>query len=653
MNLWKVVISLTILLSTASTGQTQDDTTGDSTAPPPAANDCNGFFLSYTFISREKEYPHLKNASAQPWAFKSVASILNTGKLELKAWKMFIGFHQQEILVSAGGGVLLDGNDFPASVGVNGTYIGGYPQTDLKTAIDTANDLTQIQARVEFKGTQFGLRAPGVPMPKTIKLENDGYKCPAPTRHGKSSMYACCVRNPKLKGKNVTTKYTPRQKADLTMSYDILTAYGNNYLAQVELQNNNPLGKLDHWNLTWEWQRGEFISSMRGAYTHLKDGSGCIFGAAGQQYQDFDFSQVQNCEKKPTITDMPPDKANDDKLGKLPYCCRNGSLLPTTMSKDKSKAVFQLQVYKISPDTSRIDLYPPANWKIVGTLNPSYKCSQPIRVDPQEYPDKTGLQEITRAIASWQVACNITRPKLRNNRCCVSFSSYYNDSAIPCSTCACGCENAKKCNQHAKAMLLPTEALLVPFSNRSVKAKAWAKINHFRVPKPLPCGDNCGVSINWHLNSNHKSGWTGRITLFNWEDINFEDWFVALQFKKSGKGFQKAYSFNGTMLKNPNNTIFMQGVPGMTYLMAETNGSKPGDPRIPGKQQSVLSFEKRFTWGLKVSKGDGFPSRVYFNGEECQLPKDIPTANGRRRRVNIVMIVVLVVTDFLLLRNQV
>lgn len=156
-------------------------------APPPEQEDCNGIFLTYTFISREKEYPRVKNVTAQAWSFKSQAIIFNAGVHELEAWKLFIGFQHNEILVTATGAILMDSTDLPAPVG-NGTYLVGYPNADLKTAIETAGDETQIQVVVDLTGTQFGVKPPGVPMPKTIRLENDGYKCPAPHRRGKFTL---------------------------------------------------------------------------------------------------------------------------------------------------------------------------------------------------------------------------------------------------------------------------------------------------------------------------------------------------------------------------------------------------------------------------------------------------------------------------------
>ncbi|KAM7498837.1 hypothetical protein LguiA_023251 [Lonicera macranthoides] len=606
-------------------------------APPPEQEMCNGIFLSYNFISREKEYPHVKNVTAQSWAFKSMLTVVNTGSYELKSWKAFVGFQHEEIIVSADGAVVIDGEEFPVKVGKNGTHFAGYPQADLLTAIDTAGDETKIQAKVGIKGTQFGVKPPHVPMPKTIRLMNDGYKCPGVKRRA-SYMHVCCKRDPKYKPKVIKTKFLPKMYGDLTFTYDVIQSFESNYLAQVTMDNNHPLGRLDHWNLTWEWMRNEFIYDMRGAYTHLKDPSECLYSEAGQYYKDFDFSQVLNCQKKPIIADLPKERWNDSKIGKIPYCCRNGSLLPATMNASESRSVFQLTVYKLPPDMNRTALSPPQNWKIYGVVNPHYKCGPPIRIDPTEFPDLSGLDAVSLAVASWQVSCNITKPKPKQAKCCVSFSAFYADSVVPCNTCACGCDDPEagidtdKCNENADPLPLPPEALLVPFENRTNKARAWAHIKHFKVPKKLPCPDNCMVSVNWHVDSDYKTGWTARITLFNWGDVNFEDWFTAIQMGKAFKGYENVYSFNGTKVPSLNNTIFMQGLEGLNFLVAEVNGTHPDkDPRVPGKQQSVISFLKNKTPRLNVVKGDGFPTKVVFNGEECALPKHFPVLSGADR----------------------
>ncbi|KAK6124572.1 hypothetical protein DH2020_041684 [Rehmannia glutinosa] len=522
--------------------------------PPPEIEHCNGIFVSYIFQGREKEYPFVKNVSAQAWSFQAMATVLNTGSEELKSWQIFIGFQHHELLVSADGAVVVDGDGFPIRVGNNGTVLAGFPQSDLKTAIDTAADYTQMQVQINLKGTQFGVSAKSSPMPRTIKLVNDGYKCPAATRKG-TYMHVCCEKDPKFKQKIKKTKY----------------------LAQVTIDNNNPLGRLDQWNLTWEWMRNEFINTMRGAYTHKKDPSECIYGPQGQYYQDFDFSTVMNCQKKPIIADLPPRAKTMTKWEN----CHTAAKM---------------------------------NWKIEGRLNPTYKCGPPIRVDPTEFPDPSGIDATTSAVASWQVTCNMTRPKPKGNKCCVSYSAYYSDSAVPCNTCACGCDEEARCDANAAQLLLPTDALLVPFSNRTEKALAFARIKHKPPPKKLPCPDNCGL-------------------------------------KKAFPGFEKSYSFNGTKLTDVSNTIFMQGLPGLNYLVGEVNGTHPDrDPRVPGKQQSVISFTKKGVPHLNVAQGDGFPTKVFFNGEECALPKELPKRSGAHRSpVALLPAISIVVLTFLLL----
>ncbi|KAL6567430.1 hypothetical protein OROGR_001098 [Orobanche gracilis] len=651
---WKALtwIALVIIFGNVdeSNGQDYDSTVTPATTPEEIEQ-CNGIFISYTFQGREKEYPLVKNVSAQAWSFQATATVLNTGSEELKSWQVFIGFQHHELLVSAEGAVIVDGDGFPIRVGNNGTILAGYPQADLKTAIDTAADYSQMQVQVNLKGTQFGVSAKATPMPRTIRLVNHGYKCPAPTRKG-GYMHVCCKKDPKLKEKAKKNKFLPRKYGDLDFTYDVLRAYDNKYLAQVTINNNHPLGRLDQWNLTWEWMRNEFIYTMRGAYTHRKDPSECIYGPQGQYYKDFDFSTAMNCQKKPVIADLPPEAENDDKIGRLPYCCKNGTLLPKTMNENKARAIFQLEVFKLPPDLNRTSLNPPQNWKIEGRLNPTYKCGPPVRVDPTQFPDPSGIDATTSAVASWQVACNMTRPKPKQAKCCVSYSAYYSDGAVPCDTCACGCDEGAHCDSDVSPLLLPTDALLVPFANRTEKALAFARIKHRTIPRKLPCPDNCGVSINWHIDSDYKSGWTARLTLFNWDDFAFPDWYTAVQLKNAFPGFDKVYSFNGTKLPDVGNTIFMQGLPGLNYLVGEVNGTHPDrDPRVPGKQQSVISFKKKGAPHINVPGGDGFPSRVFFNGEECALPKELPKRSGavHRSPITLLSAVSLAVLTFVLL----
>ncbi|KAH0993020.1 hypothetical protein GBA52_004503 [Prunus armeniaca] len=646
-----LIFTLSFLLIFTALPSSFSQPTAD--APAPASDSCNGVFLSYAYTTGAKLPPELKsNPKRQPYRFESVLTVLNNGLEDLKSWRVFVGFKNDEYLVSASNAVLADGTSMPGSVG-NGTVLAGFPMTDLKTAIKTAGDLTQMEVQVKLVGTQFGVAPPKVPLPSNISLANDGFVCLNAVQ-GTNEMHVCCTVDTKFKT-NITVdgKFLPRQNGDLTIMYDVTNTQDSNYWAQVTIANHNPLGRLDNWKLSWDWMADEFIFAMKGAYPSIVDSSDCIFGRQGTYYKDLDFSTVLNCEKRPTIIDLPPTKANDTLLGLVPNCCRNGTILPRSMDPSKSMSSFQIQVFKMPPDLNRSQFTPPQNWAINGTLNPDYECGPPVRVSPSQFPDRSGLPVNSSAVASWQVVCNITQLKGASPRCCVSFSAFYNDSVIPCNTCACGCPSntARTCSTTAPAMLLPPETLLVPFENRTVKAKAWAELKHLPVPNPIPCSDNCGVSINWHLYTDYSRGWSARVTLFNWDETSFVDWFAAVQMDKAGPGFEKMYSFNGSTLElnGVNNTVFMQGLEGLNYLVAETDAANPQkDPRVPGKQQSVISFTKKKTPGINVIGGDGFPTKVYFNGEECSLPKIYPSS-GNRKSTPIMFSVLLMVVAFMVM----
>jgi hypothetical protein len=174
-------------------------------------------------------------------------------------------------------------------------------------------------------------------------------------------------------------------------------------------------------------------------------------------------------------------------------------------------------------------------------------------------------------------------------------------------------------------MLLPYGALTMNPANRTKQIVAWAGLNHQVVPDPLPCMDYCGVAINWHVVSNFTGGWSSRMTLFDWSNTTYPDWFGVLEMPNAFLGFEQAYSFNATMMPDlngttpPNTTILVQGLEGLNYLMAATNLSA-------GKLQSVFSFTKKTTPGLLEQ--DYFPSQIWFNGEECAMPEGYPMSSA-------------------------
>lgn len=152
--------------------------------PPPSSDTCNGVWLTYAYTSGKKLHPFLKNPSKQPFSFKSTLTILNNDEIELKSWRVFVGFQHNEILVSASNAITADGSNLPSVVGEDGVVLAGYPQSDLKTGIQTAGDEQQMSVKLEFEGTQFGVAPPNVPLPTNVSIVNDGYVCPKPSKSG-------------------------------------------------------------------------------------------------------------------------------------------------------------------------------------------------------------------------------------------------------------------------------------------------------------------------------------------------------------------------------------------------------------------------------------------------------------------------------------
>ncbi|XP_071687041.1 COBRA-like protein 7 [Rutidosis leptorrhynchoides] len=587
---------------------------------------CNGISISYVYNSGFQIPPNTTQTTDQPYNFQSTLVLTNGAAERLKSWRVFVGFKNREFLVSASNAVLADGTSLPANV-TGGVVLAGFPVTDLMTAVETAGDFNQMQARIQLVGTEFGVPPSNISLPANVYLVNDGYLCSTPFSPGNETQ-VCCVKDPNATPTTPVDDEQPfetRKEGDISIMYDVISSQDTEYKAQVTISNQNPLTRLDYWQLSWDWMRGEFINSMKGAYPSVVDTNACIFGRQGEFYKQLDFSKALNCDRRPTIVDLPLDKANDAELGLVPFCCGNGTLLPPSIGLNKSISAFMMQVYKMPPDLNRTQLTPPQNWNINGTMNANYQCGPPVRVNPTRFPNPNGLTSESTAVASWQVICNIRHTKPETPKCCVSFSTFFNKSVVPCSTCACGCSTSNTCSTTAPALLLPSNALLVPFENRTKLTTKFAKDNGWTLPNPLPCADNCGVSINWHLLSDYKDGWTARMTIFNWGETSFADWFAAVELDKSMAGFENVYSFNGSKVAGSNSTLFLQGLPGLNYIVAERDGRKPKkDPRVPGSQQSVISFTKKNLPGLNVARGDGFPKKVYFNGLECAIPPILP-----------------------------
>ncbi|KAJ3676099.1 hypothetical protein LUZ60_003511 [Juncus effusus] len=614
-------------------------TTPDIESPPPPKPtrpdiDCNGILLSYNLDNMTRIRPFVKDNSTQAFGFGATASLQNSYTITLRNYTLLIGFAHREILVSMNGGVLTE--DYPLPYNTSQSPLvsfQGYPNPDLPTPIATGGDLKKIVANISITGTLFG----GInPLPTMLTLGDPSWDCNNMTLYNKTFenlTSTCCVPNPnhmpkeEIISSNITydrlidpSDYQPRYTGNITISYDVMLTYPGSYLAQVTIENKDKLTRLDGWKLSWKWKRNEFIYGIKGAYTSVTGSSECLFGVQGKYYQGMDFTNVTNCQKSPTFLDLPPWRYNDSDVGRIPFCCRNGTIFPKIVNASAYKSAFQMSVFKMPPDLDRFRLYSPENFTISSTspLSHKYKCGEPVLVNPNEFPDPSGLSLNSTAVASWQVTCNITNDLAR--KCCVSFSSYYNKSVIPCSTCACDCPskiNGPPCSKTAPSVLMPQEALLLRYDNRTLKQLQWAEKNHFTLPKPLPCGDYCGVNLNWHIlnETTNKDSYNARLTIINWDNTSYVNWYVAVKMNPIYTAYTDSVGYNVTTVGN--DTIILMGNVNSSYLLGVSNDSHPG--MHPG----VITFDQMMRMNLKA--GDGNPVKVYFNGEECAMPESILT----------------------------
>ncbi|GFQ06100.1 cobra-like protein 7 [Phtheirospermum japonicum] len=210
-------------------------------------------------------------------------------------------------------------------------------------------------------------------------------------------MEVCCTKDPRFQPNTTIDdqEFLPRQDGDLTITYDVNRTYESSYWAQVTIENHNPLGRLDNWQLSWDWMEDEFIFTMRGAYPSVVDTSDCIFGPQGQYYQQLDFSTALNCDRRPTIVDPPlHDQQHQPRNG--PLLLPQRTILPPAMDPSKSKSSFQINVFKMPPNTNRSYLTPAPE---LGHRRPSEpgptsagpRPGQPV---PLPRPERPALQHI-------------------------------------------------------------------------------------------------------------------------------------------------------------------------------------------------------------------------------------------------------------------
>lgn len=356
------------------------------------------------------------------------------------------------------------------------------------------------------------------------------------------------------------------------------------------------------WKLGWSWAKKEIIWTMLGAETVLQ-------GDCAQYRTD---PLPHCCAPTPVVVDLLPDV--EDSL-RVANCCKGGVLQAFAQDPAQALAVLQITVGNSGNTNKTVAL--PHNFTLLSP-GPGYTCGPAVHVPKSLFPSADG-RRWTEALMTWNVTCTYSQfLAQRAPSCCVSFSAFYDDTIVPCPTCSCACLTNSTTPIITTPKTLTNSQTCVdpntPFSE--IPAILNPVGTGANMPDVLYCTqDMCPVKIHWHVYINYEEYWRVKLTVTNRDfSKNFTDWNVVAQ-HPNFDNFTEAFSFSYKPL-NPygsytNDTAMFWGLPYYNQMLLQAGPE--------GNVQSDLLFGKdaKFT----LSNGWAFPSRIYFNGDDCVLPE--------------------------------
>jgi hypothetical protein len=190
----------------------------------------------------------------------------------------------------------------------------------------------------------------------------------------------------------------------------------------------------------------------------------------GQATEQGDCSKFKShiphcCKRDPEIVDLLPGTPYNMQVAN---CCKGGVL--SAWAQDPEHAVASFQVSVGQAGTTNKTVRVPKNFTLKAP-GPGYTCGPAKLVKPTKFVAQDGrrfTQALSKFIFSssnqsacknlsrirvkliscflcavtWNVTCTYSQfVAQRSPTCCVSLSSFYNDTIVNCPTCSCGCLN--------------------------------------------------------------------------------------------------------------------------------------------------------------------------------------------------------------------
>eukprot|EP00249_Psilotum_nudum_P007500 c20608_g1_i1 orf=408-1841(+) len=387
----------------------------------------------------------------------------------------------------------------------------------------------------------------------------------------------------------LTDAYDPLDpNGNITIKWDVMQWTPDGYVAVVTMYNFQQYRHIQSpgWVMGWNWAQREIIWSMVGAQATLQG-----------DCSKFTSTIPHCCKRDPSIVDLLPGVPYNNQISN---CCKGGVLASWAQDPQNAVASFQVSVGRAGTSNTTVRL--PKNFTL-NTPGPGYTCS-PAKVVKSSLFASTDGRRHTQSLMTWNVTCTYSQFLAhRAPTCCVSLSSFYNDTIVPCPTCSCSCQD----NSTADGCL-KTAPLLLPTQSRS-------GLVPLELQPELQCTtDMCPIRVHWHVKTNYKAYWRVKLTITNRNYArNYSQWNIVAQ-HPNFNNLTEVFSFTYKGLTPYgviNDTAMFWGIKYYNDMLMSAGPD--------GNVQSEILFQKdQETFSFK--HGWAFPQRLYFNGDSCVLP---------------------------------
>uniref|UniRef100_A0A0E0I3F6 COBRA-like protein n=1 Tax=Oryza nivara TaxID=4536 RepID=A0A0E0I3F6_ORYNI len=406
---------------------------------------------------------------------------------------------------------------------------------------------------------------------------------------------------------SVAVAYDPLDpNGNITIKWDVMSWTPDGYVAMVTINNYQTYRQImaPGWTVGWTWARQEVIWSMVGA--QATDQGDC---------SRFKANLPHCCRRTPAVVDLLPGVPYNQQIAN---CCRGGVLPAYGQGPSAAAAAFQVSVGQAGTTNRTVRL--PRNFTLLGP-GPGYTCGR-ARVVPSTVFLTADRRRKTQALSklttpsssspapplmmsclcavTWNVTCTYSQHLAsKYPSCCVSFSSFYNDTIVPCAKCACGCDAHKPCVRSER----DGKRLAVTGKKHDANANAHGRGNGVAAAAMaaplLQCTTHmCPVRVHWHVKLNYREYWRAKITIVNFNyRMNYTGWTLVAQHPNLDN-ITEVFSFD--------------------YKPVYFNDQLMEAGPHGNVQSEVLMRKDARTFTFR--QGWAFPRKVYFNGDECQMP---------------------------------